>query len=371
MKSRRLLSCVLLLLLLMLTLAPAAFAEVKFADEAVSGEQDATVFLAGSEAVSTANVKGILFSAGNSVSAGGRCEYAFIAGNNVALNGDCGRDAFIAGNHVGFSGSVARDLYAAGNMLTFHGKVGRDFYAGGKMITLGGEIGGDVYLNADEIQLADDLKIGGTLRYNARAHVTGPKELLRAADVYDDTPAESDSAVSVSVDAKPSPLSGLKSFVFGIVGLLLIAYFLLWLTPLWEKLDGDYYGEDFGKYALSFGIGFAVLVGLPIAAVLLMITGVGVRIAFALLFVYLAALIASPVFAGFFLGGILWRNVLKRPRNYWAELPIGILAVRLLALLPFVSFPVGLVSVSFGLGVLTRMLGKKRSLPPALPEQNA
>ena len=249
MKYRKELFCVLLALLLIFTLAPAAFAEVEFSDSSISGEHDATVFLAGSDPVSTATIKGILFGAGNTVSAGGESEYAFLAGNNVALNGDCSRDAFIAGNNVGFAGNVARDLYAAGNLLTFHGTVGRDFYAGGKMISLGGEVGGDVYLDASEIQLADDLKIGGRLHYNESANITGPKELISGAEVYADTHVESssDSAVSVSVDTKPSPLSKLKSRIFGAVGLLLIAYFFLWLTPLWEKIDSDYTGADFGK----------------------------------------------------------------------------------------------------------------------------
>ena len=88
--------CIFMALLLVLTLAPAAFAEVEFDSDSISGEHDATVFLAGSDPVSTATVKGILFGAGNTVSAGGESEYAFIAGNNVALNGDCSRDAFIA-----------------------------------------------------------------------------------------------------------------------------------------------------------------------------------------------------------------------------------------------------------------------------------
>ena len=371
MKYRRVFSCVLLALLLILSLAPAAFAEVEFSEDSISGEHDATVFLAGSDPVSTADVKGILFSAGNTVSAGGACEYAFIAGNNVALNGECSRDAFIAGNNVGFAGNVARDLYAAGNLMTFHGSVGRDFYAGGKTISLGGEIGGDVYLDAGEIQLADDLKIGGRLRYNADANITGPKELITGAETFANSHADddSDSAVSVSVDTKPSPLSKLKSRLFGAAGLLLIAYFFLWLTPLWEKIDSDYTGADFGKYAAAFGIGIGVLLALPIAAIILMVTGIGLRPAFVLLCVYIAALIASPVFLGFILGSLLWRKAFKQQRNYWAELPIGILVLRLVTMLPYVSFPISLVSAAFGLGCVARLLGKKRAEVPALPEQ--
>ena len=368
MKYRRAFSCVLLVLLLVLSLAPAAFAEVEFGDENLSGEHDATVFLAGADPTSTANIKGILFAAGNTVSADGESEYVFMAGNTVALNGDCSRDAFIAGNSVGFSGSVGRDLYAAGNLLNIRGPIGRDVFAGGKVITLGGEIGGNVYLDAEEIQLADTLVIHGTLRYNSSAKISGPKELISDATTYDDS--HEDSPVSVSIDTSPSPLSKLKTRLFGFVGLLLIAYFFLWLTPLWEKIDDRYTGADFGKYAATFGIGLAVLVALPIAAILLMITGIGLRPAFVLLLVYAAALIASPIFLGFIFGSLLWRKAFKRERNYWAELAIGILVLRLATMLPYFSFALGLVSLCFGLGTLTRLLGKKRSAPPALPEQS-
>ena len=400
MKYRRALSCVLLALLLVFTLAPAAFAEVEFGEDSISGEHDATVFLASSDPTSTAKVKGILFSAGNTVSIDGESEYAFIAGNTIALNGDVGRDAFIAGNTVGISGNVARDLYTAGNLVNIRGTVGRDIFAGGKTVSLGGEIGGNVCLSADNIQLADDLKIGGTLRFNENAKVTGPKELLDGAVLYTND-AEPEPAAQPEADAQPegtpesaitityngssefsasteparekNPIvSKLKNFLFTYIGLLLVAYFFLWLTPLWEKQDSKYTGADFGKYAATFGIGLAVLIVVPIAAIILMITGIGVRPAFVMLFVYIAALVAAPVFLGFVLGSLLWRKAFKRPCNYWAELAIGILAARVLVLLPFVSFAVRLVSTCFGLGSVACMLGKgrKRAEVPALPEEN-
>jgi len=400
MKYRRALSCVLLALLLVFTLAPAAFAEVEFGEDSISGEHDATVFLASSDPTSTAKVKGILFSAGNTVSIDGESEYAFIAGNTIALNGDVGRDAFIAGNTVGISGNVARDLYTAGNLVNIRGTVGRDIFAGGKTVSLGGEIGGNVCLSADNIQLADDLKIGGTLRFNENAKVTGPKELLDGAVLYT-SDAEPEPAAQPEAGTQPegTPESGitityngssefsastepareknpivskLKSFLFTYIGLLLVAYFFLWLTPLWEKQDSKFSGADFGKYAATFGIGLAVLIVVPIAAIILMITGIGVRPAFVMLFVYIAALVAAPVFLGFVLGSLLWRRAFKRPCNYWAELAIGILAARVLVLLPFVSFAVRLVSTCFGLGSVACMLGKgrKRAEVPALPEEN-
>ena len=428
MKMNRLLS-LLLVLILLLSFSPAAFAAVEFATDNTpfSGEHDATVLLAGRNPVSSADVRGILFSVGSSVSVDGGSEYAVIGGNNVALNGTCGRDAFVVGATLGVTGSVERDLIALGNRLNLSGSVGRDLYFGGKSVLISGKIGGDVLLKADEIQIASDAEIGGTLRYNSSAKITAPADLLAAASTYSDgsegspvsavsaqpvhtaapvqpaasaepaepaqsgTPAEpAASAVPVETAApaqtaqplqtiqspqssepapasRPSFFGRVKGWLFSYVGLVLLAFALLWLTPLWEKLDKDYAGADLGKYAAVFGIGFAVLLALPIAVIILMITGIGLRPALVLLFLYIAAIIAAPVFLGFFLGVLIWRKLLKRTPNYQAELPIGLLVWRIVSLIPGIKFAASVVTVPLALGVLTRMLGKKKKKASAMP----
>ena len=363
MKMRKLTVCLLLVLLLTLSLAPAVFADVVFSgdDDNLSGEYDATVFLAGANPTSSADVKGILFEAGNTVNTNGSSEYAFVAGNMVTVAGQVEKEAFIGGSNVSFAGDCGRDLLAAGNMLTISGHVGRDLAAYGSNVIISGEIGGNVNLAAEEIVITDSAKIGGTLRYNESAKITAPAAILSGAETYADTTDNSSANASTEEkSASSSPLSGLKSKLFRCVGLLLIAYFLLWLTPLWEKVDERYTGKDFGTYAAAFGIGFAVLAAVPIASIILMITGVGLRPAFVLLLVYAAAMLASPIFLGFFLGSLLWRAALKKQKNYWAELPIGLLIYTVLKLIPYVSFAAGLVAVPLGLGVIARMFGKKK-----------
>ena len=368
MKTRKSLACLLLALLLVLSLAPAAFAEVVFSgeDQSLDGEIDATAFLAGANPVNSADVKGILFEAGNTVSTGGSAEYAFVAGNVVTVSGSILKDAFIGGKSVSFTGDCARDLLAAGETLDFRGTIERDLLAGGRTVVISGHVGGDVRLSAEQITITDDAEIGGTLHYNSSAKISAPAEILSGADVYEE---KQDSAAAEPAQTKTSsPLSGVVTCALRFAGLLLVAYFLLWLTPLWEKLDADYTDKSFGSYAKTAGIGFAVLAGLPLASIILMITGVGVRAAFILLLVYAAALIAAPVFLGFFLGSLLWRKALKKARNYWAELAIGMLLWSVLAAVPYVSGVVKLVSLMLGLGVLTRLLGKKHAAAPVLPE---
>lgn len=129
-------------------------------------------------------------------------------------------------------------------------------------------------------------------------------------------------------------LDAIKGIVFSYVGVLAVAMLLLWLTPLWETVDKKYENASFGKYAAAFGIGFAVLVALPLASVILMVTGFGLRLGFTLLMLYLAAMAVSPVFLSYILGKLLWRKAFKKAVNYPAELAIGVLAWRILASVP-------------------------------------
>lgn len=165
--------------------------------------------------------------------------------------------------------------------------------------------------------------------------------------------------MSITVpDDEPGVGSIVLRKALSFAGVLLLAFVLLWLTPLWETVDRKYYGAPFGRYAKAFGIGFAVLAGVPLAAILLFISNVGVRLALIVLFLYAAAIIAAPVFLGFFLGALLWRGAMKKAPCYYAELAIGILVWRVAASVPGLSFAVGLVSVPLGLGVVTLLLGK-------------
>lgn len=243
------------------------------------------------------------------------------------------------------------------------GTVGRDLYAAANTVTITGSVGGDVYVSAENVVIGDGAKIGGRLHCNASSLRSVPDGIADSAELYDE-PESGDVGVSITVpDDEPGVGSIVLRKALSFAGVLLLAFVLLWLTPLWETVDRKYYGAPFGRYAKAFGIGFAVLAGVPLAAILLFISNVGVRLALIVLFLYAAVLIASPVFLGFFLGALLWRGAMKKAPCYYAELAIGILVWRVAASVPGLSFAVGLVSVPLGLGVVTLLLGKGAAKP--------
>ena len=405
-KKTRAFTCLLLMLILVLTVSPAAFAEVQYyaGDENFTGTRDATLFQAGFSPVNSADVKGLLFLAGNEVSVTGSSEYAFIAGNAVMIDGSCLNDAFLGALHLNITGSVGRDLYAAASELTLSGSVGRDVFAIAGTVILDGEIGGNVYLEAGEVQISDSAKIAGTVYCNSEANVTGPAKFVDASGSYDNTPAADGasaqatetaahtaagataSTLSVRRDAgaqafaalldaaqaagsttarvtvqqeAPSLASRLMPLLKSYVGLLLVAFLLLWRTTLWQKIDKDFSGKKFGFYVGTFFIGVGYLLLLPLICILLIISGFGVRMGLILMLVISALAVAAPVFFGFFLGSFLWCRLLKRERTYWAEMLIGLLIWCLFRFVPSLQFITTLITMPLAVGVFRRLLIKK------------
>ena len=348
MKCKKLVSLFLSLLLATALAVPAcaAFEDV-FADGSADGTRDGSLFLSGETVRSSAAVNGVLLAAGRTVGVNGTGAYVMAAGYDVTLGGTAENDAFLAGYSIGVNGAAQRDVFAAGQSITVNGTVGRDLYAAANTVTITGSVGGDVYISAENVVIGDGAKIGGRLHCNASALRSVPDGIADNAELYDE----------------PGVGSIVLRKALSFAGVLLLAFVLLWLTPLWETVDRKYYGAPFGRYAKAFGIGFAVLAGVPLAAILLFISNVGVRLALIVLFLYAAAIIAAPVFLGFFLGALLWRGAMKKAPCYYAELAIGILVWRVAASVPGLSFAVSLVSVPLGLGVVTLLLGKGAAKP--------
>lgn len=335
-------------------------------DDYAEGDVDASVFLAGQNTENNAHIQGLLCSAGYKVNSTGVSEYLIAAGYDIAVGGAAVKDAVLAGCNIEISGNIGRDVYAFGKNISISGTIGRNAKLAADSVSINGTVLGDLDITAGTILISENAVISGKLRYNSDADIVAPETTLQDAEIF-----ESDVTDTEFFEEQPSAtdllLDAIKGIVFSYVGVLAVAMLLLWLTPLWETVDKKYENASFGKYAAAFGIGFAVLVALPLASVILMVTGFGLRLGFTLLMLYLAAMAVSPVFLSYILGKLLWRKAFKKAVNYPAELAIGVLAWRILASVPLLSFLVGFISLPFGIGVFVLLLGKKKTTAPQIP----
>lgn len=337
-------------------------------DDYAEGDVDASVFLAGQNTENNANIQGLLCSAGYKVSSTGASEYLIAAGYDITVGGAAVKDAVLAGCNIEVSGNIGRDVYAVGKNISISGTIGRNAKLAADSVSINGTVLGDLDITAGTILISENAVISGNLRYNSDADIVAPETTLQDAEIYEPDAADTETEF---YDERPSAtdlfLDAIKGIVFSYVGVLAVAFLLLWLTPLWETVDKKYESVSFGKYAAAFGIGFAVLVALPLVSLILMVTGFGLRLGLMLLMLYFAAIAVSPVFISFILGKLLWRKAFKKSACYPAELAVGVLAWRILASVPLLSFLVGFISLPFGIGVLVLLLGKKKTTAPQIP----
>jgi hypothetical protein len=228
------------------------------------------------------------------------------------------------GNVVAFDGNV-----------TIRGRVTSDVVAfNGDVRVPGGRVGGDVTALNGQIVLAPRAVVGGDVNWRDTRPVIPP-----GADV------------GGSVDEFQWDVSPWSGFAWAllfwlaetvsalVLGLILIA---LWprgfeaLAAAWRRSPGP-----------VAGWGALLLIGLPIVAVIALVTLVGIPLGIGLLLA-LIPLWAVGYVAGTF---VLGRLILRDAGRFVAFL-LGLLIVQVLALIPFVNALVVIVVVAIGLGTL-------------------
>ena len=206
-------------------------------------------------------------------------------------------------------------MFAAANTFTLSGSVGRGAYIAADTVKISGSFGGDAYINANKIVIADGAFIGGRLHCNSSASVTGAGAAAVKVERYESASRSGSSEAVLAAMDRANLGRKVISRVISFLGVTALAFVLLWLTPLWETVDKKYCGAPlFASYASRLRHRLCRAGGsAPVAAILLMLTRVGLRLAFVLLkFVYVAAIIAAPVFLRLLPRMLIWRGALKK-----------------------------------------------------------
>ena len=311
-----------LMLLLALAVAPAAFAAPPAAPATDGPDADAVEHVVGSDR----------FAAGHAVSFGASTSGdAFAAGGRVTVDGAIAGDAFLTGGHVEVRAPIEQGLYAAGAVVTvsapvkhnarlFGGSVevtpaahlGGSVSMAGRSLSMAGSVdgylqmagrdavvtgtaGGDAEISAEHIEIGREARIGGKLRYRSGAEpVVAPGAVITGG------------VERLAPDAGRTPM-GLQDGRFGqratraihgvgralwFSGSLLVGALLLLLAPGFLRDTSQIATVQWPK---SIGLGFAILVTVPIVAVILLITLIGIPLGLLTLSLYAFVLLLGHV----------------------------------------------------------------------------
>ena len=367
------------------------------------------VYVAGGQVRPRAAVQGDLVAVGGRVVVDQPVQGdALLAGGSVDVRAPVGEDLRAGGGDVQIDSSVGGELrVSAGNItlargasvaqsaalmggqVTLEGRVAGPLRVQAQRIRIDGAVGGDALLQAEQIELGPQARITGALRYASRATLlrapgavvegSFPRRDLDPDDTDDrdwqDRGWHARNGMPHGHDAMSwghgwPRGAAWGGAVFGFLALLASAALLLLVFP---RFAAQAAGRVRAEPALSVGLGLGTLLVLPVLAVLLFITILGIPLGLALL-----ALLPVVVLVGFVVG-VLWLGGLAQAalqrggrvgdaggtggtgfRATLGFFALALLAVMLLGALPFVG---GLV-----LALLTLHRRRQgRPPPPATP----
>jgi len=370
-----------------LALAALAWAAPALAQEAsdevvktgtLAGDQ----YLAGRTVRLSARVNGDVLAAGGRVSVSGDVQGDVMAvGGHVEIAGIVADDVRVAGGQVDLSGTVGDEVVAAGGEVTIHrestvhgramlagrrvvvaGSVGRDLQAGGEFVEIDGEVGGSAGVAAGEVVIGPRARIAGDLTVRSR---TPPRiaEGARIGGQLRRIPV-SDGGLGGRVG------SALRAVAFQL-GILLLAGAWLAFLPRFSLTVAR---VERTEPAVSVSFGVAVLFGLPVLAVVLALTFVGLPLALAAVSAWGLAALLGYASTALCLGDWLRERVGRGGDRFGPRLAgvaAALAVLRLLEAIPWLGVAVGAGALAFGAGALARAAQlahvQARGVPPAQP----
>jgi cytoskeletal protein CcmA (bactofilin family) len=317
-------------------------------NESVTGD----LIAAGGELTLNAEVGGDLVVAGGNIRlAGSGSQGLYAAGGRIDIDARIARNARAAGGSIslGSAGQIAGNATFAGGEVVVRGGIGGYLQAGGGRVYLDGLVGGDVEVAGGSIELGPNARIEGRLRY------TSQNEISRA-DGAEVKGGIERLASDEAARARFSRFGGGLGVTWSL-GLLVAAALFAGMLPGLASQLGDTLRQRFGWSLLT---GFIALVGIPVVALILLVTLIGAPLAVAAMAGYLALLLTGYVASGVGAGNLAlrrWRPE-RAASTAWriGAAAVGMFVIVLLGQLPWLGGLVGIVALLLGMGALLMQL---------------
>jgi cytoskeletal protein CcmA (bactofilin family) len=340
----------------------------------IEGTVDGDVLAAAGTVTVDGTISGDLAAAGGTILLNGEVkDDVRIGGGTVYVNGKVGGDILVGGGQVILSSDseIGEDALFGSGTLKAGGSIRRNLWVGAGSTELNGTVGGNAKINADTINLGSNAEIGGDLTYTSEnkagidsgaqiegetTHKLPPKQTRRRAQ----------------------PLAGVTGVFFYLLFALIsfaatlaTAFVFIALLPRAAAETSRVLTEQVWP---SVGVGFLVLFIVPIAAIIVMITLIGIHIGIIAFGLYFLFIYLSQIVFSIFLGEkILTAMTKKEHASHYLSALIGLLILAVVGIIPILGWLVKFIVMLFGLGALTLasfgMMKRSREPVAAMPVQ--
>jgi len=333
-----------------------AAAETIIIDGTVNGD----LWAAGNTITVNGIVNGSVMAAGRIVNINGDITHAVRAvGETININGDVGGDLMAGCGRMNIASTarIGGDLVFGADIVRIDGPIEGNIRGGGREVTISNGVNGNVELEVESLTILSTANIGGDLNYTSEeeadiqsgAQITGATT-HKLPEAKKDWAKVFPFVIFFGVLAKV--LSFLMALVAGVV--------IIFLAPRRLTSIAEAIGTRPGP---SAGWGALIVFVAPIAAVLVCLTIIGIPVGLIALALYGIALYLAQIPVGLFIGRwIIGRfRVVEGKAIMVGALAIGLAILKLLSLIPYFGFVVGLAVVIFGLGAVVAAERKRRA----------
>lgn len=283
-----------------------------------------------------------------------------VGSGRLVIDGSVGGDVVAGTGDVSLSatGRIGRDLVAGSGSVSIAGQVARHVMVGSDGLTVAGAVGGNVDAWVQTLAIANGASVQGNVTYtSARSATIDPGARVGGRVERREPP---------SVAEEPGEAAApVLDWLRVLVGFLALGLLFVLLLPGLARRSR----EALTRSPLpSLAYGLAVLVGLPLLAIIVFIVGAlvgGWWLGLIVLALYCIAILVSIPVAALFIGSwVLGRA--GRPMDPVWGVAAGTAILLLVSLVPGLGGIVLFVAILFGLGALAvAAAGARREAPAA------
>jgi hypothetical protein len=257
-------------------------------------------------------------------------------------------NARIAGAQVTIAprGGIAGRAIVAAKSLRMSGRVGRYLIVYADSVRIDGEVGGDLRITARSIEIGPEAKIGGKLEYRSPQPATiDARAVIAGGVVRNDWVGDQAGALARA--------AAWISLALALLGLLVVGVLLIAAFPRFSMAAA---ATARAQPWASAAVGFALLLCVPVAAMLFLISLIGAPLGLLLLFFYPVMLLLGYLIGVLSLGDLVmgwWarrRGRTLTPVRRCVALAAALLLLWLAASIPVVGAAVVALLLLFGLG---------------------
>jgi hypothetical protein len=275
------------------------------------------------------------------------------AGGRIRVNAPIEGSARIAGGRIelGPDAAVAGDASLAGGEVIVRGAVKNNLHAAGGQVTIDGAIGGDASVAGGRLTLGPSARIAGKLTFRGGELVRDPAAQVTGAVEH------------VRGRKHRHELTTGERFLRGWIwtlGLMLLAAIIAGALPGPSRRMAQ---ELHDRPWMTPLLGIIALTSIPVAAVLLMVTIIGIPLGLLAILGYVALLLVGYVWLSVVVGGMLLDRFSagSAARTAWrvGAAALAMLALALLARIPVIGGFVMFAALVVGIGMIVAVVFRR------------